>query len=67
MQEQNNKSFDKSNNWDMQKIKLKQKFVQLTDADLNFEPGKKEEMLMKVQIKLGKTKEELHQIISELK
>jgi uncharacterized protein YjbJ (UPF0337 family) len=31
-----------------------------------FEEGKKEEMLAKLQIKLGKTKEELHKIIGEL-
>jgi uncharacterized protein YjbJ (UPF0337 family) len=31
-----------------------------------FAEGKKDEMLGKIQIKLGKTKEELHQIISAL-
>jgi uncharacterized protein YjbJ (UPF0337 family) len=31
-----------------------------------FEEGKKEEMFGKLQIKLGKTKEELHKIIAEL-
>jgi uncharacterized protein YjbJ (UPF0337 family) len=31
-----------------------------------YEKGKKEEMLGKLQIKLGKTKEELHQIIKDL-
>jgi uncharacterized protein YjbJ (UPF0337 family) len=31
-----------------------------------FEEGKKEEMLAKLQIKLGKTKEEFHKIIAEL-
>jgi uncharacterized protein YjbJ (UPF0337 family) len=53
-------------NWNEQKGKLKQKFATLTDNDLMFEEGKKEEMLGKLQIKLGKTKEELHKIISEL-
>ena len=53
-------------NWDEQKGKLKQKFAKLTDNDLMFEEGKKEEMLGKLQIKLGKTKEELHKIIAEL-
>ena len=53
-------------NWDEQKGKLKQKFATLTDNDLMFAEGKKEEMLGKLQIKLGKTKEELHTIISEL-
>ena len=52
--------------WDVQKGKLKAKFLVLTDADLTFEEGKKEDMLTKVQIKLGKTKEELAAIIAAL-
>jgi uncharacterized protein YjbJ (UPF0337 family) len=53
-------------NWDEQKGKLKQKFAALTDNDLLFAEGKKEEMMGKLQIKLGKTKEELHKIIQAL-
>lgn len=50
-------------NWDEQKAKLKLKFAALTDNDLLFAEGKKEEMMAKLQIKLGKTKEELFKII----
>ena len=53
-------------NWNEQKGKLKQKFAILTDDDLLFVQGKKEEMLGKIQVKLGKTKEELHKIIEAL-
>lgn len=53
-------------NWEEQKGKLKQKFATLTDNDLMFSEGKKEEMMGKLQIKLGKSKEELHEIISAL-
>ena len=53
-------------NWNEQKGKLKQKFAALTDNDLIFAEGKKDEMLGRLQIKLGKSKEELHKIISEL-
>ena len=53
-------------NWNEQKGKLKQKFAILTDNDLMFAEGKKEEMLGRLQIKLGKTKEELHKIIAGL-
>jgi uncharacterized protein YjbJ (UPF0337 family) len=53
-------------NWDEQKGKLKQKFATLTDDDLLFAEGKKDEMMGKLQIKLGKSKEELHKVISEL-
>lgn len=52
--------------WHEQKGKLKQKFAVLTDNDLLFEQGKKEEMLGKLQITLGKTKEELAAIMSAL-
>ncbi len=53
-------------NWNVQKGKLKQKFANLTDDDLMFAEGKKDEMLGKLQIKLGKTKEELLKIMSGL-
>ena len=53
-------------NWNEQKGKLKQKFAILTDNDLLFAEGKEEEMLGKIQIKLGKTKDELRKIISSL-
>jgi uncharacterized protein YjbJ (UPF0337 family) len=50
-------------NWNEQKGKLKKKFAVLTDNDLMFEEGKKDEMLGKLQIKLGKSKEELKKIM----
>jgi uncharacterized protein YjbJ (UPF0337 family) len=53
-------------NWNEQKGKLKKKFAILTDNDLMFEEGKKDEMLGKLQIKLGKTKEEIQSIIAAL-
>ncbi len=53
-------------NWEEQKGKLKQKFAELTDNDLLFAQGKKDEMLGKLQIKLGKTKEELLKILAEI-
>jgi len=53
-------------NWEEQKGKLKQKFAILTDNDVLLFEGKKEEMLGRLQIKLGKTKEELQRIIAAL-
>jgi uncharacterized protein YjbJ (UPF0337 family) len=53
-------------NWNEQKGKLKQKFASLTDNDLMYVQGKKDEMLGKLQIKLGKTEEELAEIIKAL-
>lgn len=53
-------------NWLQQRAKLKQKFAVLTDDDLLYEQGQKEEMLGKIGVKLGKTQEELRKIIEEL-
>lgn len=53
-------------NWNDQKSKLKKKFPALTDKDVFFEIGRKNEMLANLQVKLGKTKEEFQQIIEAL-
>ena len=53
-------------NWNEQKGKLKQKFGFLTDNDLMFEEGKQDEMMGRLQIKLGKTKDALRKLIADL-
>ena len=53
-------------NWNETKGKLKQKFATLTDNDLLWEGGKEDELMGHLQIKLGKTKEEIHKVISDL-
>ena len=53
-------------NWNEMKGKLKQKYAQLTDDDLTFAEGKEEEMLGRLQQRLGKNKEELRREIEEL-
>lgn len=53
-------------NWEELKGKLKQKYATLTDDDLLFAEGKMDEMVGKLQSKLGKSKEEMHKIISSL-
>ncbi|PYJ15117.1 MAG: general stress protein CsbD, partial [Verrucomicrobia bacterium] len=45
--------------WNEVKGKLKQKYGQLTDNDLTFAEGKDEELLGRLQTRLGKSKEEL--------
>jgi uncharacterized protein YjbJ (UPF0337 family) len=47
--------------WNEQKGKLK-----LTDNDLMFEEGKRDEMIGRLQVKLGKTKEQIHHILSNI-
>lgn len=53
-------------NWNEIAGKLKQQFANLTDDDVLFKKGKEEELLGKLQNKLGKTKEELRKIIEKI-
>lgn len=53
-------------NWNELKGKLKQKYASLTDDDLLLAEGKQDELVGRLQEKLGKTKEEVHKIISDL-
>lgn len=46
-------------NWNVVKGKLKQQYAQLTDDDLTFVEGKEDELLGRLQTRLGKTKEEV--------
>lgn len=53
-------------NWNEIAGKLKQQYAQLTDDDLLFNEGKEEELLGRLQQKLGKTKEELKTLIGKM-
>ena len=52
--------------WNEVKGKLKQKYADLTDDDLTFAEGKDEELLGRLQKKLGRTKEEIRDEIAAL-
>jgi len=49
--------------WNEVKGKLKQKYGDLTDDDLMFAEGKEDELLGRLQARLGKSKEELRREI----
>lgn len=53
-------------NWNELAGKLKQEYANLTDDDLLFVDGKEEELLGKLKQKLGKTKEEIHDLLGKL-
>ena len=53
-------------NWQKTKGRLKQKFAALTNNDTLLWEGEKEEVMGRLQIKLGKTKEELLKIFAGL-
>jgi uncharacterized protein YjbJ (UPF0337 family) len=52
--------------WNEVKGKLRQKYGQLTDDDLAFAEGKEEELLGRLQQRLGKSKEDLRKEIEDL-
>jgi len=52
--------------WNILKGKLKQKFGNLTDDDLTFLKGKEEELLGRLQLKIGKTKQEIRELLKKL-
>ena len=52
--------------WNEMKGKLKQQYGNLTDDDLVFAEGKDDELLGRLQKKLGKTKDEVRQMIEKL-
>ena len=57
--------FQIKGNWNEIKGKLKQKYAQLTDDDLMFVEGKEDELLGRLQQRLGKTNEEVRREIEE--
>ena len=59
-------TFTMKGNWNEIAGKLKQQFANLTDDDLLFKEGKDEELLGRLQQKLGKTKEELRKLIAKI-
>ena len=52
--------------WNEVKGKLKQTYGQLTDDDLVFAEGKDDELVGRLQKRLGKSREEIREMISKL-
>ena len=52
--------------WNEVKGKLKQQFGNLTDDDLTFADGKEDELLGRLQKKLGKSKDDIRKMIEGL-
>jgi uncharacterized protein YjbJ (UPF0337 family) len=50
--------------WHELKGKLRQKFAELTDNDLDYTEGQEEELLGHLQKKLGKSQQEIAQLIN---
>ena len=52
--------------WNEIKGKLKQKYGQLTDDDLAFADGKEDELLGRLQKRLGRTRDQLRAEIEDM-
>jgi len=69
MENSQNKSTEKFKiigNWVDQSKQLKDKYAQLTDSDLEFEEGKEEELLRKMETRLNKNREEVINILRKV-
>lgn len=53
-------------NWNQIKGKLKQEYGELSDDDLAYQEGKEDELLGRLQKKLGKSKEEVKSYIDRI-
>lgn len=53
-------------NWNETKGKLKEKYAILTDNDLAYEEGKEDQLLGRLQQKLGKSREEVREMIRKI-
>ena len=51
--------------WNMAKGKLKQKWASLTDDDLQYLEGKKDELLGRIQKRTGESREAVEKAIKE--
>jgi uncharacterized protein YjbJ (UPF0337 family) len=52
-------------NWNIAKGKLKQKWAQLTDDDLDYVEGKEDELLGRIQKRTGQTREAVEDAVRE--
>ena len=53
-------------NWNVIKGSIKQEFGDATDEDLTYVEGQEDELLGRLQILMGKTKEEIKEFIDKI-
>ena len=52
-------------NWSDQAKKLQTKFPKLTDADLEYTNGKQDDLLKRIEVRLGKKRKEVVEILTK--
>ena len=55
-----------SSSWEEVREKLKETNVNLTDEDLDYQPGKEDELLERLQKKINKPKDEIRELIESV-
>jgi uncharacterized protein YjbJ (UPF0337 family) len=58
-------SLELKGNWNIMKGKLKQKWADLTDDDLDYVEGQRDELVGRIQKRTGQTKEAVEQALHE--
>jgi len=53
-------------NWNELKGKIKEEYAEMTDDDLTYEEGQEDQLLGRLQQKMGKTKQEVKDWIDSL-
>ncbi|MGQ3015115.1 MAG: hypothetical protein ACT6QS_15495 [Flavobacteriales bacterium] len=64
-QDKRDDGFKITGDWSAQAKQLKEKFGQLTDADLKFETGKENELIGRMETRLHKKRDEVINIIKK--
>jgi YD repeat-containing protein len=59
----NNDNFTITGDWDKQSKILRETFTNLTDSDLKFETGKENDLLTRIQSRLGKKRYEVIELL----
>ncbi|HTG57701.1 MAG TPA: hypothetical protein VL943_15600 [Niabella sp.] len=62
---QESTAFKMNGNWNEQAKALQGEFSQLSDSDLEFQDGKEEELLKRVETKLNKSRQEVIELITK--
>ncbi len=52
--------------WNVAKGKLKQKYGQLTDDDLAYQKGREDELIGRIQKRVGHTREDIERAVNEV-
>lgn len=52
--------------WEEVKELMKESNVELTDEDLEYEPGREEELLSRLELKLGRSKHQIKALIESI-